>query len=81
MKRQPLTSGKCARMNLNSRCKNLKSFNQWDKEEHRKVSSKGGINSGIARRKKREAIEREKAELQALIEWSNDIRWLMEFTK
>lgn len=31
---------------------NLKPFNTWDAEEHRKASSKGGIASGIARRRK-----------------------------
>lgn len=60
---------------------NLKPFNQWSKEEHKKASAKGGINSGIARRKKREAIEKEKAELEALIEWSDELRWLIKILK
>ena len=33
---------------------NLKSFDNMDKEEHLKIASKGGVNSGIARRKKKE---------------------------
>lgn len=32
--------------------RNLKPFNTWDAEEHRKASSKGGKASGIARRRK-----------------------------
>lgn len=58
---------------------NLKPFNQWDPKEHKKVSAKGGKNSGISRRKKREAIEKEKAELQALIEWSDNLRYIIKF--
>ena len=33
---------------------NLKSFDNMDKEEHLKIASKGGVNSGIARRRKKE---------------------------
>ena len=33
---------------------NLKSFDNMDKEEHLKIASKGGGNSGIARRRKKE---------------------------
>lgn len=80
MKRQPLISGNYAKMSFNN-MKNLKPFNQWDKEEHKKASAKGGINSGIARRKKREAIEKEKAELEALIEWSDELINLVKFLK
>lgn len=76
MKKQPLINGNWWKMSYKN---NLKPFNQWDKEEHRKASAKGGINSGISRRKKREAIEKEKAEIQALIEWSDELRWLMKY--
>lgn len=64
-----------------SNVSNLKPFNQWDKKEHKKVSAKGGVNSGISRRKKREAIEKEKAELNALIEWSDKLRFLLKILK
>lgn len=33
---------------------NLKSFDNMDKEQHLKIASKGGVNSGIARRRKKE---------------------------
>ena len=33
---------------------NLKSFDNMDKEEHLKIASKGGVNSGIAKRRKKE---------------------------
>lgn len=33
---------------------NLKSFDNMDKEEHLKIASRGGVNSGIARRRKKE---------------------------
>lgn len=57
---------------------NLRPFNKWNKEDHLKASAKGGRNSGISRRKKRAAIEKEKAELEALIEWSDDLRYLLK---
>lgn len=33
---------------------NLKSFDNMDKEQHLKIASKGGVNSGIARRRRKE---------------------------
>ena len=33
---------------------NLKSFDNMDKKKHLKIASKGGVNSGIARRRKKE---------------------------
>ena len=44
---------------------NLKSFDNMDKEEHLKIASKGGVNSGIARRRKKEV----KRILEAFLEF------------
>ena len=44
------------------------SFDVWERDAHIQVSRKGGIASGISRRAKRAAIEREKLENVALRE-------------
>ena len=45
-----------------------KSFDTYTPEELREISRKGGIASGNVRRKRREAIEREKIESTAMKE-------------
>lgn len=49
------------------------SFATMDKDELREISRKAGVASGAARRRKREAIEREKVENAALREMREEV--------